>query len=159
MEEDNALRNYCRRMVSLIRSKQPRLQSSKWERKRHNNQKDSGRENTEGGRRVLAGDELRDREGEQPSLRLPPGQGPEAPAAPARLISMLKLKTFEENMRRVRGHADMTHRVNVRLEVLVGLVWLFVNLPMFILTVRPQRRGSTIPPAGNCARRNRLLWP
>lgn len=159
MEEDNALRSYCRRMISLIRSKEPHLKSTKWERKRHSNQRESGRENTEGGRRVLAGDVLRDREEEQPSLGLPPGQGPEAPAVPARLISMLKLKTFEENMRRVRGHADVTHRVNVRFEVLVGLVWLFVNFPMFVLTVRPQRLGSTLPPAANCSSRNRLIWP
>lgn len=110
MEEDEALRNYCRRMISLIRSKQQHLGSSEWDRRRHKNQGTGRRENTECERQVVVGDELRDlrgwteRDGDQTSLSLKPRRGPEAQPVPAQLISMLRLKTFEEDMKRVRRH-------------------------------------------------------
>lgn len=162
MEEDEALRNYCRRMISLIRSKRQHLGSSEWDRGTHKNQGTGRRENTECERQVVVGDELRDlrateRDGDQTSLSLKPRRGPEAQPVPAQLISMLRLKTFEEDMRRVRRH--------------VWLIWVvtaIVKKPrfsvsyfhvLFIFNVRLPRRSSTIPPSAACVSRNRLLWP
>lgn len=122
MEEDEALTNYCRRMISLIRRKQQHLGSAEREMKRHKHKGVSGRENTECGRRVVTGDEFRElgksevcskREGDQTSLNLKPCQNPEAQTVPAQLISMLRLKTFEEDMRRVRRLTLMTLLITI----------------------------------------------
>lgn len=103
--EEEALRNRCRRMTSRVREKQ-QLQSSE----EHRHRAAGGRER----RRIVAGDELRGhresnlplpdctaREGDRTSLSLA-CQGPEAQPVPPQLISMLRLKTLKEQMRRVR---------------------------------------------------------
>ena len=114
--EDEALGDYCRRMISLVRHKQQlHLQSSEEEeeRRRHRHKGAGGRERSGCERRAVAGDEFRDevhlpvpdctpppqREQTSPYLIC---QGPEVHTVPPQLISMLKLKTFKEEMRRVR---------------------------------------------------------
>lgn len=113
MEEDKALTNYCRRMISLIRRKQQHLGSAEWELKRQTQRSQwEGEHNTERGRRVGTGDEFRrelresgvcgTRDGGRTSLSLKPRQSPEARTVPAQLVSVLRLKTLEEGVRRVR---------------------------------------------------------
>lgn len=120
MEEDKALTNYCRRMISLIRRKQQHLGSAEWELKRQTQRSQwGGEQNTERGRRVGTGDELREsevcrtRDGGRTSLSPKPRQSPEARTVPAQLISMLRLKTLEEAVRRVRRATVITLDRNI----------------------------------------------
>lgn len=113
--EEEALRNHCRRMICRVREKQRQLRSSEPDGRKHRAAR--GRERTGSEGRVVAGDVLRDhgesglplpdraaREGDRPSLSLM-CQGPEVQPVPPQLISMLRLKTFKEKMRRVRRHS------------------------------------------------------
>lgn len=103
MEEEEALINFCRRVIPQVRSKLQHLESSEEQRRRH-------RGRTEGERRaVLAGDEFRDgsREKHQTSHSLM-CQGPEVQPVPPQLMSMLRLKTFKEDMRRA-AEAELHH--------------------------------------------------
>ncbi|XP_023251762.1 uncharacterized protein LOC111646487 [Seriola lalandi dorsalis] len=113
MEED-ALRSYCRTMISRVQIKQQHPYPSAEEEKERNNKHKGGRgrERYETGRQVIAGGELRDYR--ESNLPLPdctkrdrhqssPGlmcQGPEVQPVPIQLISMLRLKTIKEQMRR-----------------------------------------------------------
>ncbi|XP_074504137.1 uncharacterized protein LOC141775085 isoform X1 [Sebastes fasciatus] len=104
-EEEEALR----RLISRVRNKQQHLQSSEEERSRHEHKGATWREWTGCEREVVAGgDEFRDqrecnlplsRETDQTSPNLT-CQGPEVQSVPPQLISMLRLKTFKEEMRR-----------------------------------------------------------
>lgn len=115
MEEEEALRNYCRRKISVL-NKQQQLESSKEKEEERGTRKHKGRrrEKTESTGQVLAGGGIRDhgechrplsggptRGRNQTSLNLM-FQGPKVQPA-LQLITMLRLKTFEE-MRRVRRH-------------------------------------------------------
>ncbi|XP_074504138.1 uncharacterized protein LOC141775085 isoform X2 [Sebastes fasciatus] len=75
-EEEEALR----RLISRVRNKQQHLQSSEEERSRHEHKGATWREWTGCEREVVA--------------------GPEVQSVPPQLISMLRLKTFKEEMRR-----------------------------------------------------------
>ncbi|XP_035524713.1 uncharacterized protein LOC118333257 isoform X2 [Morone saxatilis] len=108
--EGEALRNHCRRMISLLRNKQQQPEFSEEEEEEKLKHKGArGRERTECERQVVAWDELRERklplsgcserEREQTSLSLL-CQGPEVRPVPPQLIPMLRLKTFKEQMRR-----------------------------------------------------------
>lgn len=100
MEEEEALRNYCRRKISVVLYKQQQLEKE-GERGRH---KQKGQ--------VLAGDGVRGHREYRPPLpdgtnqgrnRTSPGlmsQGPEVHPVPLQLITMLRLKAFKEEMRR-----------------------------------------------------------
>lgn len=110
-KEEEALRQHCRRMIVLVRSKQQQLESSEEERRGHQHKGARGRESTGAGGQV-ASDELRDRREcklalpdrtkrvrDQTSLNIK-CQGLEEQPVPPQLILMLRLKTFMENMRR-----------------------------------------------------------
>ncbi|XP_049442502.1 uncharacterized protein LOC125894883 [Epinephelus fuscoguttatus] len=105
-EEEEALRRYCRRMIHRVRDKQQQLQSSEEDRGARRRQR-SGCE-----RQLVPGDEFRhprecslplpdcttpQRDQTSPSLIC---QGPGVQPVPPQLISMLRLKTFKEDMRR-----------------------------------------------------------
>lgn len=84
MEEEDAFRSYCRIMISRVRCKQQQPESSEEDRRRHRGHR--GRDRTETDTHNLT------------------CQGPDVRPVPPQLISMLKLKTFKEDMRRVRRH-------------------------------------------------------
>lgn len=122
MEEEEALRRYCRRKTALVRSKQQHLESSEEDR-RHKLKGARGREGGECERQVIAMDEFSDhracklplpdctervRDQTSPNLTC---QGPEEQSAPPQLISMLRLKTFKEQMSRVSENSCVTHRI------------------------------------------------
>lgn len=108
-EEEEALRNHCRKMISRVRNKeQQHLQSSEGERRTRTRR----RRRTDRETQVVAGDEFGDhrecnlplpdctpQETDQTSPNLM-CQGPEVQTVPPQLISMLRLKTFKEEMRR-----------------------------------------------------------
>lgn len=112
-EEEEALRNYCSTMIVRVRNKQPQTESSdvrKRRRRKHKGGTGEGRETAEPERHVVAGDEFRDQRGRnlpvrdgRPPLRVS-CQGPEVQPVPLQLVAMLRLKTFKEDMRRVRGN-------------------------------------------------------
>lgn len=108
--EEEALRNYCIRMISIASNKQQQLEEQEEER---------GREKTGTTGQVLAGlrgqgefhvpfsdGTNRGRNRTSPMLM---SQGPEAQPAPLQLITMLRLKAFKEKMRRVRRYTSVTH--------------------------------------------------
>ncbi|XP_042349877.1 uncharacterized protein LOC121948526 [Plectropomus leopardus] len=108
-EEEEALKNYCRRMISRAQNKQQHLQSSEEDRRRQTYR--GARRRTDRERHVKAGDELRDDGDSTVPLpdytprdhQTPPcltRQGPEVQPVPLQLLSMLRLKTLNEDMRR-----------------------------------------------------------
>ncbi|XP_018530970.1 uncharacterized protein LOC108882768 [Lates calcarifer] len=114
MEEEEAMRSYCREMIFRVRNKQQHLQPPREEERRGHKHRgrQGGRERTETRRKVVAEDEWRnyrernvplpdctERERQQPSLNLR-CQGPDVQPVPPQVISMLRLKTFKEEMRR-----------------------------------------------------------
>lgn len=109
------MRSYCREMIFRVRNKQQHLQPPREEERRGHKHRgrQGGRERTETRRKVVAEDEWRnyrernvplpdctERERQQPSLNLR-CQGPDVQPVPPQVISMLRLKTFKEEMRRV----------------------------------------------------------
>ncbi|CAK6967729.1 uncharacterized protein LOC117260925 [Scomber scombrus] len=101
MEEEEALRNYCRRMISVASNKQQQLEKQ---------EEEKGREKTGTTGQVLAGIRghgkcyvpFSDGTNRWRNLTSPilMSQGPEAQLAPLQLITMLRLKAFKEKMRR-----------------------------------------------------------
>ncbi len=104
-EEEEAQRKYCSRMIALVRSKQQHLDFSGEER-RHKHKGARGGKSSKCERQVVARDEFRDhrectkRSRDQTSLT-DTCQGPEEQSVPPQLISMLRLKTLKEELRRV----------------------------------------------------------
>lgn len=97
MEEDEALRNYCRRRISVVRGKQQKCGSSGRERRRRKDQTTSGRKSTEGQRRAVEGETFS-------VVGTSPGTERCCVAAqpvPVQLITRLRLKTVQGNMTRV----------------------------------------------------------
>ncbi|XP_029297045.1 uncharacterized protein LOC115014387 [Cottoperca gobio] len=105
-EEGEAL---CRRMICRVRNKQQQPCFSEEERRRHKGARRG--EKTACERQVVSGHESRDhrernlpdcttRQGDQTSPNYLMCQGPEIQTVPPQLISMLRLKTFKEDMRR-----------------------------------------------------------
>ncbi|XP_039975049.1 uncharacterized protein LOC120784949 [Xiphias gladius] len=116
MEEEDALRSYCRKMIDRVRNKQQHFQSSGEEERTDRHKGCRG--GAKPGKQLVAGDELIDytecnlplldcakRGRHQPSLSLI-CQGPEVEAVPLQLISMLRLKTFKEELRRAAEVED-----------------------------------------------------
>ncbi|XP_041800537.1 uncharacterized protein LOC121611880 isoform X2 [Chelmon rostratus] len=96
--EEEARRNHCRRMISLIRSKQQHQESSAEDRRRQKHRGARGSQRTECEKQAVAGGEFQaHRDQTSPSLAC---QGPEVQPVPPQLISMLRLKTLKEEMRR-----------------------------------------------------------
>ncbi|XP_059201832.1 uncharacterized protein LOC131981525 [Centropristis striata] len=109
-EEEEAVRNYCRRMIPRVRDKHL-CSSSEEESRRHKGARERQRTHCE--RQVVAGDVFRHHrecnlplpdcttgeKGDQTSPNLI-CQGPEVHTVPPQLILMLRLKTFKEEMKR-----------------------------------------------------------
>lgn len=96
MEEDEEARaNHCREMISLVRSKQ----QSSVESRRLTHKGAGGRQRSERDRR--------ERDQNSPGLKC---QGPEVQPVPPQLISVLRLKTFKEEMRRVRTNKTIQNK-------------------------------------------------
>lgn len=102
MEEEEALTNYCRRVISVVRRKQLKCGSSVLGRRERENQTTSVRTSAECRFRTV--------EGESSKVaavsgirRTPfrPESRPEAQPVPAQLIAMLRLKTAQEKISRV----------------------------------------------------------
>ncbi|KAA8588508.1 hypothetical protein FQN60_009853 [Etheostoma spectabile] len=125
-EEEEALQNHCRRMISRVRNKRhPRSSSS--ERGRHAQHRGAnGRERRTG---VVAGDHFRDLRECNVDLPFPYStsspnlicQGPEDLAAPPLLLLMLKLKTFNEKVKRRRSSTTPQSAVCERLQASLAL--------------------------------------
>lgn len=96
MEEEEARANHCREMISLVRSKQQHLESSV-ESRRLTHKGAGGRQRSERDRR--------ERDQNSSGLKC---QGPEVQPVPPQFISVLQLKTFKEEMRRVRTKTAKT---------------------------------------------------
>lgn len=134
MEEEEALRSYCRRMISLVHRKHVET-SGQEERKREKRREPKGerggvsrsrptelKERRRGEARRVVGVKDRpsdhrhhdlpvselweryEREGDTTSPNPMRSQGPAAQLVPPQLIALLKRKTFEEEMRLVRRH-------------------------------------------------------
>lgn len=102
MEEEEARRNYCRRMISVVRRKQPKCGSSVLGRRERENQTTSVRTSAEC--------RMRTAEGESSKVAVVSGirrtpfrteSRPEAQPVPAQLVTMLRLKTAREKISRV----------------------------------------------------------
>lgn len=102
MEEEEARRNYCRRMISVVRRKQPKCGSSVLGRRERENQTTSVRTSAEC--------RMRTGEGESSNAAVVSGirrtpfrteSRPEAQPVPAQLVTMLRLKTAQEKISRV----------------------------------------------------------
>ncbi|XP_076747425.1 uncharacterized protein LOC143421553 [Maylandia zebra] len=97
MEEEEALRNYCRTMISRVRNKRQCPREHK-----HGGAKGSNWPETE--RQVASahrGSNLHVLERNIDPASPHVGQGPAVPHAPFQLVTMLRIKTLKEEMRRV----------------------------------------------------------
>lgn len=104
MEEEEALRNYCRTMISRVRNKRQCPREHK-----HGGAKGSNWPETE--RQVASahrGSNLHVLERNIDPASPHVGQGPAVPHAPFQLVTMLRIKTLKEEMRRVMKHPCVT---------------------------------------------------
>ncbi|KAF3693660.1 hypothetical protein EXN66_Car009336 [Channa argus] len=111
--EEEALRNYCRVMIGRVRNNLLQKGSSEMGTRRHKHKKGRGREGTKPERQVVPGDEfrgqtkcilpLRDRNkwGRGETSLGVTCQGLEVQHVPVQLLSMVTLKMFKEDMKRV----------------------------------------------------------
>lgn len=98
MEEEEALTNYCRRVISVVRRKQLKCGSSVLGRRERENQTTSVRTSAECRLRTVEGESSM--VAAVSGIRRTPFR-PEAQPVPAQLIAMLRLKTAQENISRV----------------------------------------------------------
>lgn len=102
MEEEEALSSYCRRMIAVVRGKQLECGSSVHAMRGHENQTARGAMSTECRGRTAEGESSNVMVG--PGIRRTPcgtESFPEARLVPVEYITMLRLKTAQENIARV----------------------------------------------------------
>lgn len=113
MDEDEALKQYCKRRISLIRSREQHTESPEQGRSKYKDKGASGSKNARHRRQGVVKDQFIDvrrceRDSDQTSPSLKPRKAPEDKPVPVQLMYMLKFKTLNERIRRVRRCSRMT---------------------------------------------------